>query len=122
MKKYLTPILYTLAFLVIGTFFTSILYYFNITSDKVNQILIYLIAIIAMFVGSIIFAKNNKYKGIISGLLYFVGWFVIMFIMSLLVFKSSFKISGLIYYGVLMIFSVLGGIIGKNYQEENDAE
>lgn len=122
MKKYLTPILYTLAFLVIGTFFTSILYYFNITSDKVNQILIYLIAIIAMFVGSMIFAKNNKYKGIISGLLYFVGWFVIMLIMSLLVFKSSFKISGLIYYGVLMIFSVLGGIIGKNYQEENDAE
>lgn len=122
MKKYLTPILYTLAFLVIGTFFTSILYYFNITSDKVNQILIYLIAIIAMFVGSIIFAKNNKYKGIISGLLYFVGWFVIMLIMSLLVFKSSFKISGLMYYGVLMIFSVLGGIIGKNYQEENDAE
>lgn len=122
MKKYLTPILYTLAFLVIGTFFTSILYYFNITSDKVNQILIYLIAIIAMFVGSIIFAKNNKYKGIISGLLYFVGWFIIMLIMSLLVFKSSFKISSLIYYGVLMIFSVLGGIIGKNYQEENDAE
>lgn len=122
MKKYLTPILYTLAFLVIGTFFTSILYYFNITSDKVNQILIYLIAIIAMFVGSIIFAKNNKYKGIISGLLYFVCWFVIMLIMSLLVFKSSFKISSLIYYGVLMIFSVLGGIIGKNYQEENDAE
>lgn len=122
MKKYLMPILYTLAFLVIGTFFTSILYYFNITSDKVNQILIYLIAIIAMFVGSIIFAKNNKYKGIISGLLYFVGWFVIMLIMSLLVFKSSFKISSLIYYGVLMIFSVLGGIIGKNYQEENDAE
>ena len=122
MKKYLMPILYTLAFLVIGTFFTSLLYYFNITSDKVNQILIYLIAIIAMFVGSIIFAKNNKYKGIISGLLYFVGWFVIMFIMSLLVFKSSFKISSLIYYGVLMIFSVLGGIIGKNYQEENDAE
>lgn len=122
MKKYLTPILYTLAFLVIGTFFTSILYYFNITSDKVNQILIYLIAIIAMFVGSIIFAKNNKYKGIISGLLYFVGWFVIMLIISLLVFKSSFKISSLIYYGVLMIFSVLGGIIGKNYQEENDAE
>ncbi len=122
MKKYLTPILYTLAFLVIGTFFTSILYYFNITSDKVNQILIYLIAIIAMFVGSMIFAKNNKYKGIISGLLYFVGWFVIMLIMSLLVFKSSFKISSLIYYGVLMIFSVLGGIIGKNYQEENDAE
>ena len=122
MKKYLMPILYTLAFLVIGTFFTSILYYFNITSDKVNQILIYLIAIIAMFIGSIIFAKNNKYKGIISGLLYFVGWFVIMFIISLLVFKSSFKISSLIYYGVLMIFSVLGGIIGKNYQEENDAE
>lgn len=122
MKKYLTPILYTLAFLVIGTFFTSILYYFNITSDKVNQTLIYLIAIIAMFVGSIIFAKNNKYKGIISGLLYFIGWVVIMLIMSLLVFKSSFKISSLIYYGVLMIFSVLGGIIGKNYQEENDAE
>lgn len=119
-KKYLIPILYTLTIVLIGTFLSSILYYFNITTDKLNNILLYLISIVGIFTGSIFFSKETKYKGIINGLLYFVGWFVIMLLSSLIIFKTSFKINSLIYYSIILIFSMLGGIIGKNLKEEND--
>ncbi len=120
MKKYLIPALYTLGIIVIGTLVSSALYYFNITSSKINSILLYLISIAGIFTGSILFSKEIKYKGIISGIIYFMACFIVMGILSLLVFKSSFKLSGLIYYIVILIFSMLGGVIGKNLKEEND--
>lgn len=106
--------------ILIGSFLSSVLYYFNITSDKINNILLYLISIVGIFTGSIFFSKEIKYKGIINGLIYFVGWFTIMLLSSLIIFKITFKINSLIYYSVILIFSMLGGIIGKNLKEEND--
>lgn len=120
MKKYLIPALYTLGIIVIGTLVSSALYYFNITSSKINSILLYLISIAGIFTGSILFSKEIKYKGIISGIIYFMACFIVMGILSLLVFKASFKLSSLIYYIVILIFSMLGGVIGKNLKEEND--
>lgn len=119
-KKYILPVIYTTAIIIIGTLFTSVLYYFNITSDKINNILLYLISIVAIFTGSLSFAKNMNYKGIISGLLYFAFWFIIMLLLSLIAFKASFSINSIIYYAVILVFSLLGGIIGKNTKEEND--
>lgn len=120
MKKYLFPVLCTLGIFVIGIFLSSILYYFNITSDKLNNILLYLISIVGFFTGSLIFSKEAKYKGIINGLIYFISLFIIMIILSLLVFKVSFKLSNAVYYLITLAFSVLGGIIGKNIKEESD--
>lgn len=120
MKKYLIPGLYTLGIIIIGTLLSSVLYYFNITSDKLNSILLYLISIIGIFTGCLFFSKEMKYKGIINGIIYFMFWFIVMAILSLLIFKVNFKISSLIYYIVILIFSMLGGIIGKNLKEEND--
>lgn len=119
-KKYLIPILYTLMIILIGSFLSSVLYYFNITSDKIDNILLYLISIVGIFTGSIFFSKEIKYKGIINGLIYFVVWFTIMLLSSLIIFKTTFKINSLIYYSIILIFSILGGIIGKNLKEEND--
>lgn len=120
MKKYLIPILYTIGTTIIGTLFSSILYYFNLTSDKINNILLYLISILGIFIGSIIFSKNIKFKGILNGFIYFIFWFIIIILLSFIVYKINFKISNLIYYFIILIFSILGGIIGKNLKEEND--
>ena len=105
---------------IIGALLSSILYYFNITSDKINNILLYLISIIAIFIGSIFFSKQLKYKGIINGLLYFMICFIIMAFFCLTIFKVDFKLNNLIYYLIILIFSILGGIIGKNLKEQND--
>ncbi len=121
MKKYLVPILYTLGIMLLGSFISSILYYFNITSDKFNTILLYLISIVAIFVGALKLGKSFDQKGIITGLIYFTIWLIIMILISLIFFKVDFGIKNIIYYAILLIFSMLGGIIGKNTKEETDA-
>lgn len=121
MKKYLVPILYTLGIMLLGSFISSILYYFNITSDKFNTILLYLISIVAIFVGALKLGKSFNQKGIITGLIYFTIWLIIMIFISLIFFKVDFGIKNIIYYAILLIFSMLGGIIGKNTKEETDA-
>lgn len=118
MKKYLPAFLYTIGICFIGTLVTTILYYFNITSDKFNTILIYLVSIISMFIGTFIIGKKTNKKAIIAGSIYYLIFFLIMLILSFLIFKSPFKISNLIYYVILYVFNILGAIIGKNNKEE----
>lgn len=120
MKKYVFPMLYSFGIMLIGTLISSILYYFNITSDKLNTIILYLISIISLFVGSLKLGKNFKQKGIISGLIFFTIWLVIMIFISIIIFKTNFILKNIIYYMILLIFSILGGILGKNAQEETD--
>lgn len=113
-------VLYTVLIALISLIFTSVLYYFNVTSDKLNKILIYLSSIVSMFTGSLILSKYTKKRGITCGTLYFTGWFVILILLSL-IFRSDFNLSMFIYFIVLLIFSMLGGIIGKNFAEENNS-
>lgn len=82
------------------------------------MIFIYVTSILALFIGSIKFSKNIKYKGIINGLIYFIIWFIIMLFFSLVIFKTNYTLKNLVYYIVLLIFSIIGGILGKNLQEE----
>ncbi len=118
MKKYLLPCGLTLGIILVGCLISSIFYYFNITSDKFNMILLYLISISAIFAGSLTLAKELKQKGLITGLAYFGAWFVVMLFASLVIFKSQFNVNSLIYYLVLLGFSLLGAITGKNMQNE----
>ena len=120
MKKYLTSFLYTITIFLIGSLISSILYYFNITNDKLNTIFLYMTGILGIFIGSINISKTLKYKGIINGLIYFVIWFIIMIFLSFVLFKINISSKNIIYYTVLLAFSLIGGIIGKNLAEEKD--
>ena len=120
MKKYVMPFLYTIGILLIGTLITSTLYYFNILSDKMYSIFLYLISIIGILIGSIKFSKLLNKKGFINGTIYFLILFILMIVISLIIFKSKISTKSIIYYFILLIFSILGGIIGKNTKKEND--
>ena len=121
MKKYLFPIIYSVSIILVGGLISTVLYYFDITSTKVNNIFLYATAILSLFVGSLKLAKELNYKGFITGLLYFLFWFIIMLFLSLVIFKASFTLKSLIYYVVILLFSMLGGVLGKNMQEETEA-
>lgn len=120
MKKHFLAILYSFVSLLIGSFIVSILYYFNITSDKFNNILLYFISISSIFIGSTYFSKNMKYKGLINGIIYFLIWFIIMLFLSLFIFKTHFGIKNIIYYIILLIFSLIAGVLGKNLEDKSD--
>lgn len=120
MKKYIFSSLYTLGIMIIGTLISSTLYYFNLIGDNLNKIMLYLISIIAIFVGAIKLGKSISQKGIITGLVYFTIWLFIMIFLSLVVFKINLGFKNILYYLILLVFSMLGGILGKNSQEETD--
>lgn len=122
MKKYFFPFFYTLLIILLGALFSSILYYFDIIGDKLNTIILYLISIISIFTGALMLCRKIKQKGIIGGAIYFGIWFVIINIISLIIFKSKFSFNSFIYYFILLIFSIMGGVIGKNSQIEIDTE
>ena len=120
MKKYLIPIGYSLGIILVGTLISSILYYFSITTDKLNTIFLYSIGILSIFIGSLKLGKNLKHKGIITGLIYFTGFLILMLFLTLFIFRIRVGAKNLIYYLVLLVFSLLGGILGKNMNEEAD--
>lgn len=120
MKKHFLAFLYSFTSLLIGSFIVSILYYFNITSDKFNNILLYFISISSIFIGSTYFSKNMKYKGLVNGIIYFLIWFIIMLFLSLIIFKTHFGIKNIIYYIILLIFSLIAGVLGKNLEDKSD--
>jgi len=82
--------------------------------------MLYLISIIAIFVGAIKLGKSISQKGIVTGLIYFTVWLFIMIFLSLVVFKTNLGFKNIVYYLILLVFSMLGGILGKNSQEETD--
>ena len=120
MKKYLIPVMVNIGIMLFGTLISSILYYFNLTSDKINATILYLISFASIFIGSLMLAKELKYKGLITGLFYFLFWFIMSIFLSLVIFKTDFNIKNIIYYLILLAFSLLGSVIGKNIQKEND--
>lgn len=117
MKKCLLGFLYTFLFLIAGCFISTLLYYFNILSDKANTIFLYIIIILASIIGSVKFSKHLKYRGIINGLIFYFICAILFIISSVIIFKSNFGIKNLVYYLVMLLSSVLGGIIGKNKEE-----
>lgn len=120
MKKYFLPFCYTLLIILVGTLVSSFLYYFDIIGYKLNRVFLYLISIISIFTGCFKLCLKVKQKGYITGLIYFGICFIIMNIFSLLIFKNSFNLNSLIYYLILLSFSIIGGIIGKNKQKETN--
>lgn len=118
MKNKIFPFIYGIGIILIGALLTSILYYFNVTTDKLNSIFLYSVSILSFFVGSLKLGKELKYKGLVTGLIYFAILFIFMVFLSNVIFKESFSIKNVIYYLVLLIFSILGGVIGKNMKEE----
>lgn len=121
MKKYLFLVLYSLSIIIIGCFLSSILYYFNITNDKINNLLICLTNIISLFIGSLYLSKNIKYKGLISGVIYFIIYVIPIILIKLIVLNTKISLNNILFYLILLIISEIGSIIGKNIKKENDA-
>lgn len=121
MKKYLFLVLYSLGIILIGCLFSSILYYFNITNDKINNLLICLINIIAIFTSSFYLSENIKYKGLVTGLICFLIYVIPVILIKLSILNTNVSLGNILFYLVLLIFSEIGSIIGKNIKKENDA-
>ena len=76
---------------------------------------------LVFFIVDYITNGNYLIANFLSYTISFAILFIFMVFLSNVIFKESFSIKNVIYYLVLLIFSILGGIIGKNMKEEIDA-
>lgn len=119
LKVYLKDIMYVFASIFIGMFLFTILNYFNIIGDKFLNILKMILIIGTLIFSGFYLSKRSNKRGIIEGLK--IGSIISIFflLITLLAFSTPFKWRNLIYYLILIISSMTGGIIAKQGKEKN---
>ena len=118
--KYLNSILKVLLInillILLLSSFTTLLYYFNLLSSGVYNIFKLLIPLFSIFITTISFTKQVKEKGWLEGLK--LGLLLIIVFITISSFaNTSFNIKMMLYYLIILITAILGGMIGINKSE-----
>ncbi|CDE50239.1 tIGR04097 family integral membrane protein [Firmicutes bacterium CAG:460] len=117
MKSLLKYLGYYTIFLILLLFITSILNLVGVNSTITN-LLIFLFNISLFFIFGFKNGKIATNKGYFAGLKVGGLFLLLLIIINLFTNKNIFRISTLIYYLVLVLASVFGGMLGINKKEE----
>lgn len=109
LKRFFKSFIISFSLFIFLLLFFTLLSYLNILTGKGIIIINLLIPIISMFVGSIYFRRK---KGWLDGLCYGSMVLFLLLLINLVIYKGFFTKS-LIYYGILLISSILGGSLNK---------
>ncbi len=113
-------LLYTLSSIVIITFILNLLYYFNLFGDKLMNIFMIITSLICFLVSGREFSKNDKSKGYISGLKIGLIYSILFLVITFIFFNNDFKVFNLIYYILIIISSIFGGMLGNYVNKEKN--
>lgn len=119
LKVYLKDIMYVFISIFIGIFLFTILNYFNVISDNFLNILKMILIIGTFIFSGFYLSKRSKGRGILEGLK--IGSIISIFLLliALLGLRTPFEWKNLIYYLILTISSMTGGIIAKQRKNKN---
>lgn len=111
--NYLKYIGMFIIFIVVIALATSLINLTGINSNITNKVSVILTAL-SFFIVSALASKSSNEKGYVLGIKLGLIFVLLMTLINLLFFKSSFNIDRIIYYSILIISSILGGSFGKN--------
>lgn len=109
----------SIVFLMILTFLLTIFNYINIIKYNSVNIFEIIILFISIFSGSFVMGKKSSKKGWLEGIKFGLIFLVILVLFNYLGFNIEFEVKNLLYYGILLISSILGGMIGINFKSDN---
>lgn len=112
MINYLKSFLYTLGIILVCLIFLTILNYFNILNGITLKVFEYVVPFIAIIIGSFLLGKKSSRKGYIEGLKFGSIWLLIYLFINLIL--KTINLSSIIYFILIIIFSMLGGMFGIN--------
>ena len=118
-KNISISILYIIVSILLLTFITTILSYFNIISDKTLSIFKMAILIISMFIGGDYLGKRSDKKGWLEGLKLSLIFIILLIIFNFLAFKDSLSIKSILYYIIIIISSIFGSMVGISMKKNN---
>ena len=87
-------------------------------STKITGILNVVVMMIIFLVFGIIEGVNAPKKGFVAGFKIGLIFIIMSVLVNLIFFGNIFKLSGLIYYLILILISILGSMIGINRKKK----
>ena len=118
LKKLGMSFLYIIGTILILTFITTILSYFNILNDKITSIIKIIIPIISMLIGGFYIGKNSLKKGFLEGIKLGLIFSSLLIIFNYLALNNSFKFKYILFYVILIVSAILGSMIGINRKKQ----
>lgn len=118
LKVYLKDILYVFLTIIIGIFIFTFFNYFDIFSDKITNILKMILVVITFIFSGFYLSKRSKGRGFLEGIKIGSILSIFLLLVTLLGLNSSFEWRNLIYYLILIISAMTGGIIAKQGKQK----
>ena len=115
-KKLGISFIFSLSFLIGLTFIFSSLYYINFIVNGLFKFIKILIPIISIFIGSFIIGKKSNSKGWLEGLKFGSMIILLLFLISIIFFRSELSAKVILYYLILLLTSSLSSMIGINFK------
>ncbi|MBS7020522.1 MAG: TIGR04086 family membrane protein [Firmicutes bacterium] len=111
-KKYGMSLLMSLGIIFILTFFVSIFHYFDLMKMGTVSVFKLIILLIAFFTGGFIMSISASKKGWLEGIKFAVMIAIFFLLFQLLGVEKSFQLKDLIFYFIIFISSIFGGMVG----------
>ncbi len=115
LKKYTFSFLLFLAIIFVFTFFLSIFHYFDVLSYQAVAVIKFIILLVSFFGGGFFMSVSATKKGWLEGLKFAFVVSVFLLLFQVLGIDKSFRMKDLIFYLVLFMTSILGGMIGIHF-------
>lgn len=114
--KYIKTFGFEIALIIIFSLIYTILYYFDITSSSVNNVLKIISFILVFSMSGIYIGKRSNKKGYLEGLKISLVT-ITLFISISLLFKYKINIYQIVYYLIILIVTTLSSMIGINFKK-----
>ena len=114
--KYLRTAIFFVASTLILNLISTIFYYFNITSEKLNNILKTINFIIIFLSTGIYIGRRSNKKGWIEGLKVSLSIILFSILLVLLIPSINFNLNLILYYIFIILITIVGSMIGINFK------
>ena len=115
LKKYTFSFILFLAIIFVFTFFLSIFHYFDVLSYQAVAVIKFIILLVSFFGVGFFMSVSATKKGWLEGLKFAFVVSVFLLLFQVLGIDKSFRMKDLIFYLVLFMTSILGGMIGIHF-------
>lgn len=117
LEKYGKRALWTIISIIISISILTALYYFNIIGQNVYNYLKVIVVLLNIFIQSYILGKQAEKHGYLEGIK-FVGIMISIFLILSLLTKSRLRPRIILYYFIISMSSILGGIMGISKKDK----
>lgn len=112
MKKILNYLMWYYIIILLGTLFITLINYFNLMNNNVISIIKFILPLIAITINSYKLGKTSNKQGYLEGLKF--GIIISLISIIIILILDKFIIKSLLYYGILILTSIMGSTIGIN--------